>query len=68
MKKFDELNLIFCGFFDTTHRRYIDFTKKKFLDLHLQDLLLRIGSVIMSYESSIENILKNNFFTLKSKY
>jgi hypothetical protein len=58
---FESLCLIFCGFFDITHKRYIDFTKKKFKDIHLQDLLLRIGSVIISYEIALEYILNSDF-------
>lgn len=61
LKIFENLVQIFCGFFDTTHRRYIDFTKRKFMDLQLQDLLLRMGSTIIFYESSIENILNSDF-------
>ncbi len=52
---------IFSSFFDTTHRRYSDFVKKKFLDLQIQDLLLKIGSVLFIYEANMETIMQSDF-------
>jgi hypothetical protein len=68
LKIFENLTLIFCGFFDITHKRYIDFTKKKFMDIYLQDLLLRIGSVIISYDIALENILNSDFMNNLIRY
>lgn len=60
-KIFDFLANIFSAFFDTTHRRYIEFVKKKFLDLQIQDLLLKIGSILFTYEANMEIIMQSDF-------
>ena len=60
-KILDFLTNIFSAFFDTTHRRYIEFSKKKFLDLQIQDLLLKIGSVLFIYEANMEIIMQSDF-------
>lgn len=60
-KIMDFLANSFASFFDTTHRRYIEFVKKKFLDLQIQDLLLKIGSVLFIYEANMEIIMQSDF-------
>lgn len=67
-KVLDILANIFSSFFDTTNRRYIDFVKKKFLDLQLQDLLLKIGSILFIYESNVEIILQSDFMNNLVRY
>jgi len=59
---------IFSSFFDTTNKRYINFVKKKFLDLKLQDLLLKIGSILFVYEINIEKILHSDFMNNLARY
>ena len=59
---------IFSSFFDTTHRRYIEFVKKKFLELQIQDLLLKIGSILFIYESNMEIIMQSDFMNNLVRY
>jgi hypothetical protein len=59
---------IFSSFFDITHRRYIEFVKKKFLELQIQDLLLKIGSILFIYESNMEIIMQSDFMNNLVRY
>lgn len=64
----DQLNSIYSGYFDNTHRRYYDFMKKKVYELQIQDILLKIGSILMLYENNLENLIESDFMNSLIKY
>lgn len=61
IKILDFLTNIFASFFDTTHKHYIEFVKKKFFELQIQDLLLKIGSILFIYEANMDTIMQSDF-------